>query len=230
MSELCITCGKRPRKKGRRQCGHCAWRAEDPDKARVRRREYKRRLRRAQGAEPMEVKRERAAKRRAEREARRAEWLRANSPKRKPWLQFPDVATRYRCRYRNDPEFAQQERDRAIVYRYTHPEIAAKSDSGVRWQLAAERSDGSVTRRVVRELLAAERCYLCGVELTPANRSIDHRVALSRGGDHTADNLAACCIACNRRKAADERQPTQSQDGTCESSVQPEHSRYFGAA
>ncbi|MBN1460596.1 MAG: hypothetical protein JXA57_13765 [Armatimonadetes bacterium] len=206
MSELCITCGVRPRKKGHRQCGHCAWRSEDPEKARIRRREYKRRLRRAQGAEPMEVKRERAAKRRAEREAKRAERLRANRPERKPWLRYPDgSAARYRSRYKHDPAFAQRERERAIVYRFTHPEIAVKSDPGNHWRLAAARADGSVTETVVRALLTASSCYLCGVELTPENRSIDHRVALILGGNHSAANLAACCMPCNREKAHHER-------------------------
>jgi len=202
MSELCIKCGKRPRKKGRKLCGHCAWRAEDPDKARIRRREYKRRLRRAQGAEPMEVKRERAAKRRAEREAKRAERLRANSPERKPWLQYPDgSAARFRSRYRHDPAFAQRERDRAIVYRFTHPDRAAAAErSGQHWKRAAETADGSVTATVVRRLLAARTCYLCGVELTPANRSIDHIIPISRGGKHIAKNLAPCCRPCNRKK------------------------------
>lgn len=202
MTKLCVTCGEHPRKSGRRQCGRCAWRSEDPDKARVRRREYKRRLRRAQGAEPMELKAQRAAEKRAETETKRAKRLAANSPERKPWLQFPaGSAARYQCRYQNDPVFAQRERDRAIVFRFSHPEIAAKSDRGNHWQLAASRADGSVTKAVVRKLLRAKQCYLCGVELTPDNRSIDHRVALSLGGPHTAENLAACCLPCNRMKA-----------------------------
>jgi len=215
VSELCITCGKRPRKAGRRQCGPCAYRSEDQEKARLRRqkgrtqrREHKRRLRRAQGAEPMEVIRQRAALRAAqrpklsavEREARRLERLRA-----RPWLQFRDGATRYRWRYQNDAEFAQRERERAIVFRFTHPEIAAKCDRGDHWRLATLRADGSVTEEVVRKLLRASSCYLCGVELTPDNRSIDHRIALALGGGHTASNLAPCCLACNARKARKER-------------------------
>ena len=202
MSELCITCGVRPRKKGRRQCGRCAWRSEDPEKARIRRREYKRRHRRAQGAEPIEVRRERAAKQRAECEARRAERLLASSLERKPWLQYPSgSAARYRSRYQNDPAFAQRERDRAIVFRFTHPDRAAAAERfGQHWKRAAQTSDGSVTVAVVRRLLTARTCYLCGVELTPANRSIDHIIPISRGGKHLAKNLAPCCQSCNRKK------------------------------
>ena len=208
MSELCITCGTRPRKRGRRKCGHCAWRAEDPEKARKRRREYRRRVRRAAGVEPIEVIRERAARRKAEREARKAERAKekAKEKEAKPWLAYPaDSAARYRSRYQNDPAFAQRERERAIVFRFTHPELAMKSDPGNHWQLAAASADGSVTKAVVRKLLRAERCYICGVELTPDNRSIDHRVALTLDGGHTAENLAPCCLPCNRKKGVYER-------------------------
>ena len=221
MSALCITCGERPRKKGRRLCGPCAYRSEDQEKARLRRqrgraqrREYKRAQRRAAGCELMEVKRARAAQRRAEAEAKRAERLAANSLELKPWLAYPGGAVRYRWRYQNDPEFAQRERERVLVFRYTHPDIAANSDSGNRWRLAAARADGSVTEDVVRKLLHTKRCYLCGTELTPANRSIDHRVALIVGGNHSAGNLAACCMPCNREKARRERRQAK-EDRNC---------------
>ncbi len=212
MSALCITCGERPRKKGRRQCGPCAYRSEDQDKAQLRRqrgrgqrREYKRAQRQAAGCESMEMIRARAAQKQAEREAKRTQ-RKASTLASRPWLQYPHhSAAMYRSRYQNDPEFAQRERERAIVFRFTHPEIAAKSDRGRHWQLAASRADGSVTEGVVRNLLHARSCYLCGVELTPANRSIDHRVALILGGNHSAGNLAPCCMPCNRAKAMHER-------------------------
>lgn len=221
MTGMCITCGANPRKKGRRQCGPCAWRSEDPDKVRARRKrsgpqrtEYKRRVRREAGAEPMDVKRARRAQRHTEAEAKRAERLVANSLERKPWLRFPaDSAERYRCRYENDPAFARRERERAIVFRYTHPDLAVKSDRGNHWQWAASRADGSVTSAVVRNLLRAKQCYLCGVDLTPDNRSIDHRHALALGGAHAAENLAACCLPCNREKGAGERQMRCERDG-----------------
>lgn len=228
MTELCITCGTNPRKKGRRQCGRCAWRSEDPDKARVRRREFKRRLRRTQGAEPRELKAQRAAEKRAEAEAKRAERLAANSPERKPWLQYPDgSAERYRCRYQSDPAFAKRERERAIVFRFTHPDLAVKSDRGNHWELAAARADGSVTKAVVRTLLRTKRCYLCEVELTPDNRSIDHRLALTLGGAHTAENLAACCLPCNREKGVHERQQRRERDQKKRQHFQVIDFRYF---
>jgi len=46
---LCVTCEQAPRKKGRRQCGRCAWQSEDRTAARERRKLYKQRLRRRHG-------------------------------------------------------------------------------------------------------------------------------------------------------------------------------------
>jgi hypothetical protein len=189
MSELCVTCGERPRKSGRRQCGPCAYRAEDREKyherkvrGREQRKEYKRRLRRAAGCELLVDKLARAAEKRAEAEALRVERQAANSIERKPWLALSRGADRFRWRYQNDPEFAERERERAIIFRFTHPEHAAKSDRSIHWSLAAARADGSVTEEVVTRLLRAETCYLCGNSLTRKNRSIGplHRTRVRR--------------------------------------------------
>lgn len=47
--------------------------------------------------------------------------------------------------------------------------------------------------------LRAEACAYCG--LMPAG-GIDHILALSRGGSNTLDNVAPCCVACNKAKGA----------------------------
>jgi 5-methylcytosine-specific restriction endonuclease McrA len=43
-------------------------------------------------------------------------------------------------------------------------------------------------------------CFYCGVKLNDSNRSIDHFVALAKGGDHAVHNLVSCCISCNLSK------------------------------
>lgn len=43
-------------------------------------------------------------------------------------------------------------------------------------------------------------CRWCCEKLTQANFTVDHIVALSRGGEHKPDNLAACCRKCNASK------------------------------
>lgn len=50
-------------------------------------------------------------------------------------------------------------------------------------------------------LLKCEKfCRWCCGKLTQANFTIDHIVALSKGGEHKPDNLAACCHKCNVSK------------------------------
>jgi len=51
---VCATCEQAPRKKGKRQCGRCAWKSEDKTLARERRKLYKQRLRRRQGCRTRE--------------------------------------------------------------------------------------------------------------------------------------------------------------------------------
>lgn len=65
------------------------------------------------------------------------------------------------------------------------------------------RRAAPVTRRAVfgRD---GHRCQYCG---SPAE-SIDHVVPRSRGGDHTWENVVACCRSCNIRKG--DRMPGES--------------------
>ena len=44
------------------------------------------------------------------------------------------------------------------------------------------------------------KCFYCKCELTKENRTIDHFVPLSRGGDHSIFNLVASCDTCNFSK------------------------------
>ena len=59
-------------------------------------------------------------------------------------------------------------------------------------------------RRLVRER-ANGCCEYCGVpeSVTFAVHEVDHIVAEKHGGETTAENLAFCCILCNRRKGSD---------------------------
>lgn len=43
-------------------------------------------------------------------------------------------------------------------------------------------------------------CYLCGEEFDRENLHLDHVVPLSRGGNHTPDNIRVACKWCNARK------------------------------
>ena len=43
-------------------------------------------------------------------------------------------------------------------------------------------------------------CYYCGDPLKSKNRTIDHKIPISRGGQTTLDNLVVSCKRCNEEK------------------------------
>lgn len=63
----------------------------------------------------------------------------------------------------------------------------------------AMRSDGTATSAVI---LGGKRCLYCDCILHEKNRTHDHMRPLSRGGVHSAANIAPCCNDCNSRKGA----------------------------
>lgn len=61
---------------------------------------------------------------------------------------------------------------------------------------------GTVTKQVVIGLYAQSLCAYCGRFVEESMRTIDHKMPLSRGGLHSASNLAMACFSCNSSKAA----------------------------
>ena len=60
-------------------------------------------------------------------------------------------------------------------------------------------------RRYKRRLLNGRpwvECHYCGKHITEQSATLDHVVALCRGGDKGIRNIVLACVACNRRKAA----------------------------
>lgn len=55
---------------------------------------------------------------------------------------------------------------------------------------------------------AKYRCYLCRVVVMvtmkpiPTQASLDHFIALCKGGDHTYENVRCCCRKCNMDKGS----------------------------
>lgn len=96
-------------------------------------------------------------------------------------------------------------------WRIDNPEKAAigRRDS-VRRRRARlfETQVDSFTTHDVR-MLHGDICYLCGIKINfslklpnPKSPSLDHVIALSRGGTHTLDNVAMTHLDCNVRKNA----------------------------
>lgn len=55
-------------------------------------------------------------------------------------------------------------------------------------------------------------CYLCCTTVTIDNSTIDHVIPLSRGGEHTYENVRISCVSCNLRKncrLVEELNPTE---------------------
>jgi len=55
--------------------------------------------------------------------------------------------------------------------------------------------------RIAREQKRV-RCYLCGALIPLGERHVDHIIPLSKGGSHSAKNLAVTCKQCNLSKGA----------------------------
>lgn len=58
-------------------------------------------------------------------------------------------------------------------------------------------SDGSVTDQVLKDILNLIVCYWCKESIKETNRTIEHIIELSNGGQHTKDNLTMACFKCN---------------------------------
>ena len=61
---------------------------------------------------------------------------------------------------------------------------------------------GQITSDQWRMLLRRHRfkCFYCAVKLSPSNRTLDHKIPLSRGGTNTINNVVPACRPCNNRK------------------------------
>jgi 5-methylcytosine-specific restriction endonuclease McrA len=61
-------------------------------------------------------------------------------------------------------------------------------------------SDGTVTEAVLRDLYATCNCFYCGHFTPEKERTIDHKIPLSRNGQHSVTNLVMACWTCNCSK------------------------------
>lgn len=123
---------------------------------------------------------------------------------------------------RKDPAIAAKDRATSKAWKHAHPERAAAASNApdkrardrARRQTPRGRMLGvlATARRRVRisagdgvsaaewvEILQAFN-HRCGYCLADGPLEMEHMVALSRGGVHTASNVVPACARCNRRK------------------------------
>jgi hypothetical protein len=94
-------------------------------------------------------------------------------------------------------------RDRRRLWRVSNPErnnlYARASRANQRAKKAA--SEGHIAASDIAELYSGQkgRCWWCGCELGDSYH-IDHRIAFTRGGPNTPNNIVLTCPTCNGKK------------------------------
>jgi 5-methylcytosine-specific restriction endonuclease McrA len=120
-----------------------------------------------------------------------AAYVKKNKAARKRWL------ANYRCRNRKRLSLAGK------LYRQKNPHSHTQSEAKRR-ALARQLTIGSkeAIRAVYRLCASAQAipCAYCGTATAKGGRHVEHKMPLSRGGAHSADNLAIACPDCNLRK------------------------------
>ena len=97
------------------------------------------------------------------------------------------TAREWKWRYNNDPKFRAKEKARLFLAKQRRRYQQEVTD------------DGTVTAEHIDQ---RKNCLYCGTKLTDKNRTLDHMIPLSKGGQHSAANVVECCKSCNSRKHA----------------------------
>ena len=71
-----------------------------------------------------------------------------------------------------------------------------------RHRLGMAARNGGLGLRSITWLQANGHCFYCGVYVPRDARTLDHRIPIARGGQHTLDNMVLACVSCNSAKAA----------------------------
>lgn len=69
-------------------------------------------------------------------------------------------------------------------------------------EIKAASSDGSVTSAFIQGIYATNTCHYCRSFVARGQRTMDHKIPLSRGGGHIAGNIVMSCFTCNASKGA----------------------------
>jgi hypothetical protein len=61
-------------------------------------------------------------------------------------------------------------------------------------------SDGSVTPEFAKSIYSESICYYCEDETPEKFRTLEHKLPLNRGGEHSSKNIVMACLCCNSSK------------------------------
>ena len=99
---------------------------------------------------------------------------------------------------------ANKERRAEYLRAWVKRNSSAKTAYAQKRRAAKQRSSGRLSKDIVSRLLILQRgcCANCRVSFKKVKFHLDHKVALSKGGSNTDDNVQLLCAPCNLRKKA----------------------------
>lgn len=173
------------------------WKARNPDRAKELNRESAARVRAKRGRADRTIEyvaraaknggvylsRADQRKEAAAREAARQLDIAARREARKPKM---TEGEKWRVKYRTNPLFRQKELQRLRKCKLKRKKAM---DSGL------------TTKQTLAVYAERSTCLYCGCALTDKQKTLDHMVPLSMGGEHEAFNLAVACSSCNTKKS-----------------------------
>ena len=66
----------------------------------------------------------------------------------------------------------------------------------------AKVADGDLTFDQAAKILCATHCFYCRRHIKKKDRTLEHKIPLSRGGKHSISNIVMACGKCNSRKSS----------------------------
>lgn len=93
--------------------------------------------------------------------------------------------------YRQNPHVQELDRVRKLRYYYRH--------FSQKYNLTKEGAD-AITLEQFKSFYSSNICYYCGAEISGRNKTIDHKIPISKGGTNAIENLCVCCRKCNSAK------------------------------
>jgi hypothetical protein len=100
---------------------------------------------------------------------------------------------------RTDPEF----KNKCKAYWESDKGKLVKENGRKRYRkLLKDATIEKIPNNIIEDLYNTETCYFCGKYTERDKRTIEHKIALSKGGLNIIDNIVMSCLSCNSSKKA----------------------------